>query len=58
MGAVARHALAHQFALCISQVEIIGSHGADAADFPAILQLVAEGKLRPQERRVADAALL
>ena len=29
------------------EIEIIGSHGLDAADMPAILQLVACGRLDP-----------
>ena len=39
------------------EVEIIGSHGADAADFPAILQLVVEGKLRPEELVAREVGL-
>ena len=37
------------------EIEIIGSHGLDAADMPKILQLVASGRLDPTaliERRV------
>ena len=31
------------------ELEIIGSHGMAASDFPAILRMVAEGRLRPQD---------
>jgi alcohol dehydrogenase len=31
------------------EIEILGSHGLDAADMPAVLQLVAEGKLRVRD---------
>jgi alcohol dehydrogenase len=40
------------------ELELIGSHGCDAKDFPAILGLVAEGKLNPSalvEREVSLA---
>jgi alcohol dehydrogenase len=31
------------------EIEIVGSHGIAASDFPAILAMVAEGRLRPEE---------
>jgi alcohol dehydrogenase len=40
------------------ELEILGSHGMAAADYPAMLAMVADGRLRPQDLvgRVVDLA--